>query len=987
MTTGTALAQTLNVTGNVGVGNYTTIQAAVSNASSGDTILVYPGNYSENLFLTMPNISIQAVSGNPEDTVICSNSENNVFDIYADDITISGFTLKDTQYSGVYLSEGVSGANIVNNNLQNNSYGIRVYESDNNNLTGNAVTNCEYGIKVSESNNNTLAGNTVTDCEEGISLISSSNNTLDNNLMQNNYINFGVTYYTGSDLGPDVSFNNDISDSNTINGKPVFYLRGVSDVEITSSSNAGIIYLINCNNVLVEDQQISNNTCAIYLYNTTGSITIKNNILTNNEGGIYLENSSGSQLLGNRVTRNLGGIVLLNSGGSTLNGNKALENSLTGILLWNSENCDLIGNTASDNVDMSMFMPGFREKGLVGASSSEIYPVPAGIALMNSPEGTLTGNTALNNSIGIYLGMSGDSTLTGNVAHNNSFGIGLEYSNGVNLIENTASSNNKPFTPIHMVSASSRALVRSSERPASSEIIRYGSENSNLMMNKALVGSSEGPDSSGIIIHGSENNSLIKNKALDSEVGIYLVETVNNSLSGNTALYNGWGIYIDSSEFNSLSGNTVSYNQKDGITLLDTANNSLSGNTALYNGGGGIYIDSSEFNSLSGNIASYNKMYEGIGIYTSVNNTLSGNTASYNEECGITLYEATNNTLSGNTISENNLSGIYFEAYNNTSLFNNYFNNRNNTEFYEESQNVTWNITKTSGKNIVGGPYLGGNYWATPNGTGWSQNCTDADKDGLCDAPYNITANFTDYLPLKVIPTPESTGGSSHAPRYIPASSGASGVQAVEYGQQRVIAGQETHITLSGENSGILGISFTSEEFSGMVVTTVEVLDADAAAGETGDEASGVAETPEGIILRYMNINVGNERFESSENLNRGVITFKVPKSWIKENNIDESTIGLNRFHDGEWNRLPSEKTGEDEEFVYFRAETPGFSLYSITGDQLKSEVIDPETKIEETSPVCGSEAQQETPEKSPGFGIALACLGLLLSVFLRKDQ
>jgi len=65
----------------------------------------------------------------------------------------------------------------------------------------------------------------------------------------------------------------------------------------------------------------------------------------------------------------------------------------------------------------------------------------------------------------------------------------------------------------------------------------------------------------------------------------------------------------------------------------------------------------------------------------------------------------------------------------------------------EEDLINTWNITKTSGQNILGGPYIGGNYWATPNGTGWSQVTADR-GDGFCTAPYAYDANNTDFLPL-----------------------------------------------------------------------------------------------------------------------------------------------------------------------------------------------------------------------------------------------
>jgi hypothetical protein len=62
------------------------------------------------------------------------------------------------------------------------------------------------------------------------------------------------------------------------------------------------------------------------------------------------------------------------------------------------------------------------------------------------------------------------------------------------------------------------------------------------------------------------------------------------------------------------------------------------------------------------------------------------------------------------------------------------------------------NITKTSGINIVGGSYIGGNFWATPSGTGLSQTCTDPTKDGICDSNYTFNSGNVDYLPLAVPP-------------------------------------------------------------------------------------------------------------------------------------------------------------------------------------------------------------------------------------------
>ena len=65
----------------------------------------------------------------------------------------------------------------------------------------------------------------------------------------------------------------------------------------------------------------------------------------------------------------------------------------------------------------------------------------------------------------------------------------------------------------------------------------------------------------------------------------------------------------------------------------------------------------------------------------------------------------------------------------------------------------SYSTTKTAGANIVGGLYIGGNYWAKPSGTGFSQSAVDKDGDGFSDSAYtNIEGSiYSDYLPL-VIP-------------------------------------------------------------------------------------------------------------------------------------------------------------------------------------------------------------------------------------------
>jgi parallel beta-helix repeat protein len=91
--------------------------------------------------------------------------------------------------------------------------------------------------------------------------------------------------------------------------------------------------------------------------------------------------------------------------------------------------------------------------------------------------------------------------------------------------------------------------------------------------------------------------------------------------------------------------------------------------------------------------------------------------------------------------------GIFLNKSSNNTIYNNYFNNTNNS--YDNCNN-TWNITKTAGANIVGGPYLGGNYWSDYEGTD-----LDGDKLGDTLLPYNCSGSIQkggDWHPLIEIP-------------------------------------------------------------------------------------------------------------------------------------------------------------------------------------------------------------------------------------------
>jgi PGF-pre-PGF domain-containing protein len=86
-----------------------------------------------------------------------------------------------------------------------------------------------------------------------------------------------------------------------------------------------------------------------------------------------------------------------------------------------------------------------------------------------------------------------------------------------------------------------------------------------------------------------------------------------------------------------------------------------------------------------------------------------------------------------------------------------------------------------------------------------------------------------------------------------------------------------------------------------------------------------------GIPYCYFNITTTNL---TNADIAQATVEFKVNKSWLNASNIDEATITLSRYRDNHWNALPTVKIGEDNTSLYFKAVTPGFSSFAISGER-----------------------------------------------------
>lgn len=212
-----------------------------------------------------------------------------------------------------------------------------------------------------------------------------------------------------------------------------------------------------------------------------------------------------------------------------------------------------------------------------------------------------------------------------------------------------------------------------------------------------------------------------------STSGIHLETDVGNITIQN-AVITDWGVgYNETKEGSGVSGNTILNTEITSCTKAAYSYTELFGNDAI----------------------------------TFTNVTIEDNANGIHFEGEY----ADDHVIRNSTIRNNTNYGVYYEgaAYSDSNqIYNNIFNNTLNVKGVPEyTPYSTWNTTKAVSTNIIGRGYIGGNFWAHPNGTGFSRNktlCSPDGTDGVCINPYTVGTNNIDYLALTYLNnTPPTT--------------------------------------------------------------------------------------------------------------------------------------------------------------------------------------------------------------------------------------
>jgi len=456
--------------------------------------------------------------------------------------------------------------------------GMNIRYSSNNFIQGNHITNCSVGIFLDSSYNNSIIANDVSNGLTGINLSNTTNNSLRHNRMSNNIQSFfvyafPVNYYP---------LNDDVDTSNTIDGKPIYYL--INEQDKTVPTNAALAVLVNCTNMVVRDFSLEVLILASTTNSTISNITITKELLG---VGIVLLKCSKVHILESVIENRSVGIVLDSSSGNVIAGCTIVNCSYRGINVANSNNNLISGNNITDNAQAIAL---YTDQPSSGNIFSENNFTDNDNALRLSGGNFVSGNIFAENNYALEC-MGGQNNITWNTFKNNGQAIHTSGENNIlrnNRMENNTSNlfiadlisidNREPYT-FNLVPNDIDSSNTVDGKPIyywrnehdktvpldASSVILVSCRNITVQ-NLSIAASGQGI----VLIYATD--SIVKNNVITSNnfYGVGLFASSKNTISENLIIKNYWGMSVGNSFSNTIVNNTFSEN--NGFAIIFAGN-------------------------------------------------------------------------------------------------------------------------------------------------------------------------------------------------------------------------------------------------------------------------------------------------------------------------------------------------------------------------------------------------------------------------------
>ncbi|MBP2144474.1 parallel beta-helix repeat protein [Methanococcus voltae] len=609
-----------------------------------------------------------------------------------------------------------------------NSYGIVVRKNPkfikNITIKNFKMENLErFGICIMNTTNSHILNNTVNSAYDSIALMNSSNNTIKNN-------NVSLSVRTGIEAV--MGSNNNTIINNTVSNCQFGIDMGKSlnnTVINNTLYNAGICvggdYYGNLNPNIMQwiNHTIVNNTVngkPIYYYknNITGKVP-------KDAGQVILVNCSNMNVENLTLNNVSMGIDLGFCSNITVKNITMGNNSMANILAYQLHNSSISNNTiGSGKYGISLH---YSNNNTICNNNISKFSEVGIIVATHCTNNTIENNELYKNNIDCMLDNSFNNTIKSNKFTMGGLtirGSQKQYWNTHNITDNTV--NGKPI--YYYKNNNSEKVPEDAGQVILANCSNMNVEN--LAINNVSIGISLGFCSNITVINTNMTNIY--------DYGVYCSKSPNTTINNTRIVgipYQGCGIYLKYSEYSScINNNIVSVS----VGILTTYSNNLK-------------LINNDISSKSTNLA----------FITSDNSEIASNKI-YNSALGIYL-NAKNTKIYNNYIYSNN-NGLLQDNPNNNSIYNNTFNNTRNVLVYDIMGLNYFNTTKENG---------GGNYWFTPEGTGFSEITPDKDGDGFCDEIYNISKGNIDYLPKcfkREEPAPKPGNNNNNRHRTIDAS-------------------------------------------------------------------------------------------------------------------------------------------------------------------------------------------------------------------------
>ncbi|OPX69126.1 MAG: PKD domain protein [Methanoregulaceae archaeon PtaB.Bin056] len=515
------------------------------------------------------------------------------------------------------------------------------------------------------------------------------------------------------------------------------------------------------------------------------NVTVTNISVSGFADGISFTRIHGGAVSRNILTKNARGIALIetedllvdenNASGQVMYGmmngaGLVIAQSHRNVFAHNTLNCNGLGNESE--FGGHGILAGDFSSGNIFTSNTIHGNLESGIKLEMSCTGNhVSGNSIEGNHDGILIltGSDNNEIYENDVRDNREFGLVLSQTTGNLLRTNTVGGNRYNFfvkglsrdqylhdvdssntvegKPVYYLVEETGRVIGQPDDPGTVYLVDCDTvQLRDLTLEK---------NGAGVFSWGSSHLVLENLTCRENGVGINFVSGCDSVLLSRVYCNenDGMGILISNGGNVTIEDSSASFNTMRGMLFHDCSAVHVSNSSASHNEGPGILqgtgidVEGGRDITLEMTRTSHNR-HHGIWFNGIEHLAIRDGVSDENNELGIVGINSEDILIQGMRVSGNVEAGIGIMGINDCIIFNNYFNNTQNVDMADPGATATeWNIHKTSGTNIVEGPFIGGNYWANPDGTGWSQVTPDR-GDGFCNAAYVIDDNNVDNLPL-----------------------------------------------------------------------------------------------------------------------------------------------------------------------------------------------------------------------------------------------